>query len=305
MSDVGYTKPLYILPFDHKSSFVSKLFGWDYDTLTPDQKAKVSQTRQITYEGFQKAVAMGIPKETAAILTDEEFGGDVLKKAKEEGFVTLLTTEKSGQEIFTFEYGTEFAAHIQNFAPTFTKALIRYNPGGDSDTNKKQLENLKPLVEYSHANGYKFLIEPLLPPTDAQLQSVNGDKAAYDTQMRPGLTVQMMQELQSFGIEPDIWKIEGFSQKESYEQAVAQARKDGRDNVGVVILGRGGTMQDVEVWFNAGAPVGGVVGFAVGRTIFWDPLEKWHKTEISSDEAAELIGKNFYHFYEIFAQHKS
>jgi 5-dehydro-2-deoxygluconokinase len=299
---IGYDKPLYILPFDHKTSFISKMFAWDYFALTSEQRAVVETMRMITYEGFLQAVAMGIPKETAAFLTDEEFGSAVLQKAKNDGFVTLLTTEKSGQEIFTFDYGDDFKQHIEKFAPTFTKALIRYNPQGNSEDNKKQLENLKPLVEFSKEKGYKFLIEPLIPPTPEQLASVGGDKNRYDIQVRPDLTVEMMGQLQDAGIEPDIWKIEGFSEKASYEKAIAKARSNGRDNVSIVILGRGGTAQDVERWFVAGREVVGVSGFAVGRTIFWEPLEKFHKQELSREQAAVEIGKNFYHFYEIFVQ---
>lgn len=299
---IGYEKQLYILPFDHKTSFISKMFGWDYYGLKQEQREMVEAMRMITYEGFVHAVSLGIPKQEAAFLTDEEFGADALKKAKNDGFVTLLTTEKSGQEVFTFDYGDDFKAHIEAFAPTFTKALIRYNPEGDSEVNKKQLENLKQLVAYSKEKGYKFLIEPLIPPTDAQLVNVSGDKKRYDIELRPELTVRMMEELQHAGIEPDIWKIEGFSQRGAYEKAIEKARSGGRDHVGIVILGRGGTAQDVETWFMAGREVPGVIGFAVGRTIFWDPLEKFYKKEVSREQAAEEIGKNFYHFYEVFSK---
>ena len=299
---LGYDRPLYILPFDHKTSFITKMFAWDYDTLTSQQRSMIETMRMITYEGFLHAIGMGIPKETAAFLTDEEFGGAVLKKAKADGYMTLLTTEKSGQEVFTFDYGADFGVHINAFSPTFTKALIRYNPGADEEANKKQLENLHPLVEFSKEKGYKFLIEPLLPATEAQLAAVGGDKTRYDTEVRPDLTVTMMEQLQEAGIEPDIWKIEGFSEKVSYEKAIAQARSGGREAVSIVILGRGGTIADVEQWFIAGRDVPGVNGFAVGRTIFWEPLEKFHKEEISREQAATAIGENFYHFYQIFTQ---
>lgn len=304
MNTIGYTKPLYILPFDHKTSFITKLFGWDYYNLTSEQKETIKETRMITYEGFEKAVAKGIPKEGAAILTDPQFGEEVLKKAKESGYITMVTTEKSGKEEFTFEYGDSFGAYIEKFAPTFTKALIRYNPQGDNALNKRQLETLKQLSDFSHEKGYKFLIEPLIPATETQLQSISNDKAAYDTQIRPGLTILMMRELQEAGIEPDVWKIEGFSQRQAYEDAVLQAQSNGRNDVGVVILGRGGEMAEVDEWIRVGSAVEGVIGFAVGRTVFLQPLEKLYKKEITKEEAIVQIAQNFYHFYSVFAKNK-
>jgi len=36
----GYDQPLYVLPFDHRGSFETKMFGWEGD-LTPEQTAQV------------------------------------------------------------------------------------------------------------------------------------------------------------------------------------------------------------------------------------------------------------------------
>jgi len=295
---------LYILPFDHKTSLIKKLFGWEYATLTPEQRKAVGDSRMITYEGCEKAVAMGIPKDEVAILTDEEFGDAVIKKAKDAGFVTILTTEKSGQETFTFEYGDEWQAHIEKYRPTFVKALIRYNPEGDKAGNEKQLAQLKVFAEYAHTHEYKVLFEPLIPSTEEQLEKVGGDKIRYDRELRPALTVQMIREFQQAGVEPDVWKIEGFTQSSAYEQVVAQARSGDRADVGIVILGRGGSMADVDMWITAGAKVDGVIGFAVGRTVFYEPLEKFHKKEIDREEAVSQIAENFYHFYKLFKENK-
>lgn len=305
MNTLGYKKPLFILPFDHKTSFITKLFGWDYATLTHEQRAAVADTRMMTYEGFAKAVEMGIPRDEAAILTDEEFGDGVLKEAAGKGFAIMLTTEKSGQESFTFEYGADWQGHIEKYKPLFIKALIRYNPEGDHEVNQKQLEALKPFVAYGREKGYKVLFEPLLPPTDEQLAKVQGDKDAYDETLRPGLTVQMIREFQDAGIDPDVWKIEGFTQSSAYELVVTQARSgEGRADVGVIILGRGGDIAHVDAWIVAGAPVDGVIGFAVGRTVFYDPIERFHKKEIDRETAVQQIADNFHHFYKVFVENK-
>ncbi len=304
MNTLGYAKPLYILPFDHKTSLIKKLFGYTYDSLTADQRKDVEESRMMTYEGAEKAVSMGVPKEEAGILTDEEFGDAVLIKAKEAGYVTILTTEKSGQEVFTFEYGADWQAHIEKYQPIFVKALIRYNPEGDKTRNEKQLAQLKIFADYAHVHNYKVLFEPLIPATDQQLQKVGGNTVRFDTDLRPGLTVQMIKEFQDAGVETDIWKIEGFTESSAYELVVAQAQSGERSDVGIVILGRGGSTADVDMWISAGAKVAGVIGFAVGRTVFYDPLEKFHKKELSREESITEIAQNFYHFYELFKDSK-
>ena len=48
---LGYSQPLYILPFDHRGSFQKKLFGWE-GSLTPEQTAEVASAKQVTYDGF-------------------------------------------------------------------------------------------------------------------------------------------------------------------------------------------------------------------------------------------------------------
>jgi len=73
MKNLGYDDPLYILPFDHRSSFELKMFGWGED-LTPERTAQIAAAKQVIYDGFRAAVEAGAPKEKAGILVDEQFG---------------------------------------------------------------------------------------------------------------------------------------------------------------------------------------------------------------------------------------
>src|SRR6266852_4220842 len=136
--NVGYDHPLYILPFDHRGSFQVKMFGWK-GTLTGEQTAEIAAGKQVIYDGFKEAVKAGVPKDKAGILVDEQFGAAILRDA-----------EKSGQDEFDFEYGDDFAKHIEAFNPTFCKVLVRYNPEGDKTLNQRQAARLKRLVDYVH-----------------------------------------------------------------------------------------------------------------------------------------------------------
>ncbi len=272
---VGYDRPLYILPFDHRGSFQSKMFGWK-GNLTPEQTAEIASTKQVIYDAFKAALAGGVPKDKAGILVDEQFGAAILRDAARQGYITACPAEKSGQDEFDFEYGEDFAKHIEQFHPTFCKVLVRYNPEGDKALNQTQAGRLKRLSDYLHKTGRsQFMFELLVPAEKAQLDRVKGDKKAYDRQIRPGLMVQAIHQLQDAGVEADVWKIEGLDSAEDCKKVVAAARRGGRDAVGCIILGRGEDDKKVREWLRVAAPVPGFIGFAVGRTTFWDPLVDW------------------------------
>jgi myo-inositol catabolism protein IolC len=298
--NIGYNKPLYIQPFDHRGSFQTKMFGWK-GTLSEEQTAQIAAAKQIIYDGFKVAVAAGVPKEKAGILVDEQFGAAILRDAKAHGYITACPAEKSGQDEFDFEYGEAFAKHIEAFDPTFCKVLVRYNPEGDETLNKQQSARLKRLSDYLHSESHRlFMFELLVPPEKAQLDRVKGDKKAYDLELRPGLMVRAIEQLQDAGVEADVWKIEGLDRREDCEKIVAASRRAGRDKVGCIILGRGENDEKVGEWLTTAAAVPGFIGFAVGRTVFWDPLVGWLAKKTSREEAVAEIARRYSEFVQLF-----
>src|SRR5438067_1136444 len=138
---VGYDKRLYVLPFDHRGTFTKNMFGWKGE-LSQEQTAQVAALKQVVYEGFQAAITGGVARDKAAILVDEQFGAAILRDAVKRGFNTACPAEKSGQDEFDFEYGADFARHIEDFNPTFCKVLVRCNPEGDGEMNRRQSARL-------------------------------------------------------------------------------------------------------------------------------------------------------------------
>ena len=300
MTSIGFDKPLYILPFDHRGSFQVKMFGWK-GALTAEQTAEIAATKQVIYDGFKAAVQDGVPEEKSGILVDEQFGSAILRDAAAHGYTRACAVEKSGQDEFDFEYGEEFAKHIAAFQPTFSKVLVRYNPAGDRVLNARQAVRLKRLSDYLHGqSGSRFMFELLVPAEKSQLDRLNGDKKSYDLQLRPQLMVQAIEELQDAGVEPDVWKIEGLDRREDCEKVVAAARRGGRDRVGCIILGRGEDDQKVHQWLTTAATVPGFIGFAVGRTSFWDPLVSWRANQITREQAVNDIVRRYREFVDTF-----
>ncbi len=295
---LGYDKPLYILPFDHRHSYGSGVFGF-HDPMTKDQIAVVAASKRVIYDGFKLAIAKGAPKEKSGILVDEEFGAAVLRDARKDGFITCMPTEKSGQNDFDFEYGEAFGQHIEEFDPTFTKVLVRYNPEGNQAENKVQLERLKRLSDWLHERKRLYMFEMLVPAEPAQLEKA-GSKANYDLEMRPELMVRALAEVQDAGVEPDVWKIEGLDKREDCMKIVEVARRDGRDQVGCIVLGRGESEQKVVEWLQTAAGVPGFIGFAVGRSTFLQSIKDLRAGQIDEQTGIQQIAGKFLKWIEVY-----
>ena len=161
---------------------------------------------------------------------------------------------------------------------------------------------MKRLSDYLHGQSNPlFMFELLVPAEKSQLERrLFGDKKAYDVQLRPQLMVRAIEELQDAGVEPDVWKIEGLDRREDCEKVVAAARRGGRDRVGCIILGRGEDDRKVHEWLTTAAAVPGFIGFAVGRTSFWDPLVAWRAGKITREEAVNDIVRRYREFVDTF-----
>jgi myo-inositol catabolism protein IolC len=297
---LGYDGKLYILAFDHRGSFQKKMFGIEGDP-TPDQTETITDAKRLVFEGMEKAVERGVDGSAAGVLVDEQFGGDVPRLAREHGLSLAMPVEKSGQNEFDFQYGSDFGQHILDFDPAFSKVLVRLNPDGDAEMNERQLGRLKELADWLHANGRKFLFELLVPAEDAQLDQVGGDSDRYDAELRPELMRRAIEQIQDFGIEVDIWKIEGVDAREDAQMLIEQTRKgEGRENVVSVLLGRGASDEKVDQWLREAAPVEGFVGFAIGRSIWWDSLKGFLAGDVEREAAAEQIADNYLRFIKVY-----
>ncbi len=295
----GYDLPLYILPFDHRASFEKGLFGFA-PPLTDEQVATVAASKQVVYEGLNLALTRGVPLEAAGILVDEQFGAAILRDAKASGYITCAPAEKSGRPEFEFEYGDDWQAHIAAFDPTFVKVLVRYNPEDDAAMNRRQAAKLRALADFVHRRDRHFMFELLVPMTQEQSERLDGDQHLYDSYLRPSLMIAAIKELQDHGVEPDVWKIEGLDHRQDCAALVAAAQRDGRGRVGCIILGRGSNEAGIIAWLKAAAPVPGFIGFAVGRTSFWDALVALRDHKATREQAIETIATRYAEWVGIF-----
>ena len=114
------------------------------------------------------------------------------------------------------------------------------------------------------------------------------------------MTLQTIRTLQDAGVEPDVWKIEGLDRREDCERVVETARRDGRNDVGCIVLGRGADEKKVAGWLEIAASVPGFIGFAVGRTTFWDAMADYQAQKTSRQEAASRVAQRYREWVAIF-----
>jgi 5-dehydro-2-deoxygluconokinase len=297
---LGYDGKLYILAFDHRGSFQKKMFGIEGDP-TPEQTETIADAKRLIFEGMEQAVERGVDPSATGVLVDEQFGSDIPGRARNEGLKLSMPAEKSGVDEYDFEYGEDFGAHIEQYDPDFVKVLVRLNPEGEADMNQRQMSRLKELADWLHEHDRKFLFELLVPAEQAQLDAVGGDSDRYDRELRPELMRRAIEMLQDFGVEVDIWKIEGVDERADADRLAEQTRKgEGREGVVCVVLGRGASDEKVEHWLRQAAPVEGFVGFAIGRSIWWDALKGYLDGNLERAKAAEQVADKYLHFVQVY-----
>ena len=296
----GYLEDLYILAFDHRGTITKGLLGVEGREPTEEEVKKVSELKQIIFDGFLKANESGITGGEPAILVDETFGLEIQQKAKEMNIKFAAPVEKSGQKVFDFEYGNQYGEKITEVGADFVKILVSWNPDDDEGTRETQGNRVKELSDWLSKNDKKFLLEFLVPATEEQLASVENDQARYDSEIRPKLAVKVVQEMRERGADPDIWKIEGLETVEDCEKVAAAIKTGDRENVMAVVLGRGASDEKVNEWLRAGSSVDGYRGFAIGRSIFWNALKGYHEGEKTKDEAVEEIAESYLGFLSVY-----
>jgi 5-dehydro-2-deoxygluconokinase len=275
------------------------MFGIKGRQPTQEEKKEISEFKKIIFEGFKAALKKGVSKEIAGLLVDEEFGADILREAKKNGLTFAMPMEKSGQDEFDFQYGDKYPMHINEFDPILVKVLVRYNPEGDAVMNKRQLVRLKSLSSYLQSIRKPFLFELLVPATKEQLAKFSDSKEDYDRELRPKLMVEAIEQIQDAGVEPTIWKLEGVEKAAEAKAVVKAARRNGR-KAGVITLGRGESKEKVQEWLKVGAQIPGIIGFAVGRTIFWEPLAEHKAGKLDKQAATEGVARNYADFAKLW-----
>ena len=297
MKSIGYDRQLFVQPFDHRGSFTKGFFGLKGQPeigAAEDQHSPVAEAKTLVYRGLLRSIELGVPADTVGILIDTQFGSHIIADAKRRGIPVSICVEKSGQPLFDFEYGSAWQDHLRYVRPDIVKVLVRHHPRVDEAGRREQMVRLKQISDFVHAHEDSYYMFELLVPATTDEDKAFGDR--YDAEQRPKLMIEAIQEIQEFGIEPDIWKIEGLDRAEDAKAVAAQTRSGaGREKVGNILLGRGSDKDSVHRWLKVAAPLDGYIGFAVGRTNFSEPLKAYlaNPSADNAEAAIQQIAENY------------
>ncbi len=258
-------KELFILPFDHRTSFVRDIL--ELKTISKKTKERIKELKQMIFDGFLLSIK-GKNKKSFGILVDERFGESILGEAKKKNITIVVPVEKSGIKELKLEHGNNFRKHVNKFKPDYVKILVRYNP-----KDKGQLKILKRINDFAKKEKYEIILELLAPP-DKRIKTIKELMKAIDV---------------------DVWKLEGADKK-----LWLGIFKVLNKNSQVIVLGRGENKAKVEKWLKAAKPFPRIIGFAIGRTVFAKPLINYNKAKISKKEAIKQISGNFNHFLNLW-----
>lgn len=270
---------MFILPFDHRASFVHELLGRSYPLKDRQTRKQVERLKRIIYRGFLLARAQALHEHLAAadelaVLVDEEFGASVLADAKRHGIPFLVNVEASGTGDFSFTHGTRFADHLDRLKPTYAKALFHFDPRED---HTSLFRLLRQLTRQCRKLRIPLLLEVLLSPAP----TASG-------------MFRALKELQRRGITPDLWKLEGLPTAAAWKRIRAVTQAD------LVVLGRNASDKQVRAWLKTAAASKTVRGFAVGRTVFYAPLKRHLAGNITATQAAEQIANRFLSYLHLW-----
>jgi myo-inositol catabolism protein IolC len=178
---------------------------------------------------------------------------------------------------------------------------MRYKPEADAERNAGQAARLAYLSGWLRQHGRALLFELLVPPTEAQLGAADR-VATYEHKVLPALVTGAMAAPQQAGVEPDMWKIQGLDDRAHCRRAVAQARAGGRDGVVCIVLGHGANDDRVRHWLSEAASVDGYLGFAVGRTIWFDAPADHVARHCDRGSARTRIAEKYQELIDVYEQ---
>ena len=206
-----------------------------------------------------------------------------------------MPIEASGQEWFDFAYGHDWRTHAEFFGAQAPEGPDPRQPRPRRAGPRRAGGQGRHGLLVGARAGRDFIVELLVPAQDEDLAKVDGDTDRYDREIRPELTVQAIEFLQDHGVEPAIWKIEGLAQREDAERVAAAARRGGRDGR-CIVLGRHAPQDQLDEWLRVAAPVEGFIGFAIGRSVWWDALEGRLAEQLDEAAARKQVADNYTHF---------
>jgi myo-inositol catabolism protein IolC len=286
--------PLFVLAYDHRSVLRQMLAG-DRQLAIDDELLR--RTKDVVLDGLLAAIDDRLvpPGTRAGLLIDEELGAEAAIRAHEHGIELTMPVERSGASTFTLDYGPAFLDHLRAFPVDYAKILVFLNPAEAEDRYQGQIDAVRDVLGDIATDGYRIMLEVIIPPTRNQLARLGDDQERFDRELRPALVCQAIADCYAAGIRPELWKLEGLETPADYTM-VAATVSSADPAARSLVLGRGADARRVVNWVRLAARTPGFSGFAIGRSIWEDALTGWLTGAIDAGTAVRGIARQYAHY---------
>jgi 5-dehydro-2-deoxygluconokinase len=204
----------------------------------------------------------------------------VIAEARRDGVVVGTPAERAGA--FPLAWATE--PFDRALIGAFVKVLVRFRPDDADEIRDGQWHQLDMLQAWCRRAETQLVVEVLVPRRQEP-------EDTFDGAGRPAMLADFIGESYRRGLTPQFWKIEGTPAADgarTIDRAIA-AQPQCRQ----IILGKAADIATIERWFAAAHNSATAVGFAIGRSVFWEPSTAFLAGSMTAAEAAANICANY------------
>jgi 5-dehydro-2-deoxygluconokinase len=277
MTQKLHSNRVYMLAADHR---------WQWEEFCDARslpRQRIPDVKRLAYDAFllarQRSAAV---RDFGALLIDAQYSAGVIAEALKDGVSIGTPAERAGA--IPLAWATDpFAAALTG---TFVKVLARYRTDDDPGVLAEQWAKLEALQAWCRGAGKPLVLEVLVARKQEPEES-------FEAAGRPAMLAAFIADAYRRGLTPAFWKIEGTLAPQGAQtiDAAIAAHRSCRQ----IILGKAAELSTIDRWFAACAASTTASGFAIGRSVFWEPSVAYLTGAKTADQAAALICDNYLH----------
>lgn len=271
---------LCVIAFDHRSQLEDMALNCGTEiSRIPALKKLILRA---SYDAAQQAGLEG----KAGLLCDGTFGQDALNDITGKGWWIGRPIELPGSRPLMMERGNIGSQLVSWPLEHVVKCLVFFHPEDVHALRREQEMKVIEVYQACRQSGHELLLEVILPA------GMPHSDALY---------LRAIQRFYNLGVRPDWWKLPPLS-SEGWEQLTPLLAQRDPYCRGVVILGLDAPLETLQQGFSAAVGFPIVKGFAVGRTLFVQPAQKWLRNEIDDAELIEQVKHNYLQLIAVWRQ---
>ena len=256
-------------------------------------RARIGDAKRLAFDAFMLArdVSPEI-REHGALLVDAQYASSIVAEAVRAGVAVGTPAEKAGA--FPLEWAAE--PFERALTGAFVKVLVRYRSDDDPSLHDEQIRKLLALHAWCRAAARPLVVEVLVArrgePEDE-----------FESTGRPAMLDRFVRQAYDRDLVPEFWKIEGTLSAHGarvIDDAIG-ARAGGRQ----IILGKAADLATIDKWFAVAARMATAAGFAIGRSVFWEPSVAYLSGAATSAAARDRIADNYLRLVGAWRTHAS